>query len=303
VDPEGEIIVTVGANEAVLLAMMAFLNPGDEVIIPDPMWLHYFYCASLAGAQVISVPLLAENQFQLDPEDLKKLITPNTKMIVINSPHNPTGSIFRAENIKAIADIVEKHNLLVLSDEIYEKLVYSDTPVISPGSIESISERTLTINGFSKSYAMTGWRLGYIAASKNLIESMIRVHQYTTVCATSFAQAGAIAALRGPQNCVDEMVAEFDRRRQIIVDGFNEIGEDVLVEPAGAFYAFPDIRKLNASSEVVAQRLLDEAGVAVINGKAFGRYGDGYFRISYACSIDDVKSGMNSISDFWQKND
>ncbi len=301
VDAARQIIVTVGSNEAVFAAMLAFLNPGDEVLIPDPSWLHYFYCARLAGASVVSVPLREENGFQLDPDDVKRLITPRTKMLVLNSPHNPTGAVLSRESLLAIAGLVEMHHLLLLSDEIYEKMIYDGLAHFSPGSIEAIKDQTITVNGFSKSYAMTGWRVGYVAASPSLVSAMIRVHQYTVICATSFAQAGALAALTGPQDCVDQMFAEFARRRKVVVESLQQTTGLSLVPPAGAFYAFPSIKTLAASSQATADGLLEKANVAVIPGSAFGDYGEGFIRISFACSLEKVKEGMQSIARFCQE--
>ncbi len=293
VDPAKQIIVTVGANEAVLLAMLATLNPDDEVLVPDPMWLHYFYCARLAGAHVVSVPLRAEDGWQLDPAALARRITPRTRMIILNSPHNPTGVVYPRETFDAIAELVDRHNLLLLSDEIYQKLRYEGVPHISPAAIPRIAERTITVDGFSKTYAMTGWRLGYVVAAPELIDSMIRVHQYTTVCATSFAQAGAVAALRGPQECVQVMVDEFDQRRRIVVDGFADL-PGALVVPQGAFYAFVRVPAGRTSAEW-ARYLLDAHGVATVPGSAFGAAGEGYIRISYACGRRDVERGTALI--------
>jgi aminotransferase len=313
VDSERQIIVTIGTNEAILLAMLACLDPGDEVLIPDPGWLHYFYCARLTGAYPISVPLREENEFQLDPHDLERLVSPRTRMLVLNSPHNPTGARFSQATLQAVARFVERHNLLLLSDEIYEKLIYgqkpaatnqpttSDQPHTSPGAIPTIAERTITINGFSKAYAMTGWRVGYAVASPHLIDAMIRVHQYTTICATSFAQAGALAALNGPQDCVQSMLAEFNQRRAAIVEGIQRIPELKLVPPQGAFYAFVNIKALGASSETVARDLLEKAGVAVVPGSAFGEYGEGYIRISFACKLTQVTEGMQAIQRYCQQ--
>ncbi len=301
VDPETQVIITVGSNEAVLMAMMATLNPGDEVLIPDPMWLHYLYCARLAGARVTSIPLRAENSFQLDPDELQRLLTPRTKMIVLNSPHNPTGVVFSRETILAVADMAEKYNWVVLSDEIYEKMIYDGLPHFSPGSIEAIQNRTITVNGFSKTYAMTGWRVGYAAASPHLIGAMVRAHQYTTICATSFAQAGALAALKGPQESAQSMFHEFARRRKVVIERLQQIPDISLVPPQGAFYAFPDIRAWGASSESIAERLLEEEGVAVIPGKAFGAYGEGYLRISFACGLPQIQQGLSAMRRFGQK--
>jgi aminotransferase len=302
VNPEKEIIVTVGANEAVLMIMMGLLNPGDEVLIPDPMWLHYFYCAKLAGAKVVSVPLREADGFQLDPAEIERRITPRTKMIVVNTPHNPTGVVYTRETLSAVADIAARHNLLVLSDEIYEKIIFDGTEHISMATFGNITDLTLTVNGFSKSYAMTGWRLGYVVANPELIGVLVRVHQYTTVCATSFAQAGANAALRGPQESIDQMVGEFDRRRRALVEAFRQLPGASLVNPTGAFYAFPNLSALGGTSEDIAKRLLNETGIAVVPGSAFGDYGEGYVRISYACSLADVENGMATLKDFWAKS-
>lgn len=302
VDPENQIIVTVGANEAILLAMLATLNPGDEVLIPEPMWLHYFYCAQMAGARVISVPLLQENGFQLDPEMLEQYVTPRTRMMVLNSPHNPTGVVFNSQTIREVADFVKRHDLLLLSDEIYEKIIYDNEKHISPGAMEDIADRTITINGFSKSYAMTGWRLGYVVASPELIKVMIRVHQYTTVCATSFAQAGALTALTSSQESVDNMVAEFDKRRRVILQTFKELTGAKLLTPRGAFYAFPDLSALNPDSETLASTLLEDVGIAVVPGKVFGKQGEGHIRISYACSLENVERGMGALKQYWEEN-
>jgi len=301
VDPERQVIVTVGANEAILIAMLATLNPGDEVLIPDPMWLHYLYCARLAAAHVVSVPLSESNEFQLDPDDLERRITKHTRMVVLNSPHNPTGAVFTRETIEAVADMVYRHGLLLLSDEIYDRIIYDDAQPTSPGTFEHIADQTLTVNGFSKTYAMTGWRLGYVVGSPELIGSLIRVHQYTTVCATSFAQAGAVAALTGPQDCVTSMVSEFDRRRRRIVETFEAMPGASLVTPKGAFYAFPNIRALGASSRELASELLEQGGVALVPGSAFGQYGEGYLRIAYSCSLSDVERGMATMKDHFGK--
>jgi aminotransferase len=306
VDPDRQVIVTVGSNEAILMAMLATLNPGDEVLIPDPSWLHYYYCARLAGAIPVSVPLREENGFQLNPDDLERMASPRTRMLVLNSPHNPTGALFSPETVQAIARFVERRGLLLISDEIYEKLIYSDQatgdPVYtSPGAIPAIREQTITVNGFSKAYAMTGWRVGYAAASPHLVDAMIRVHQYTTICATSFAQAGAVAALNGPQDCVQSMLAEFSQRRAAIVEGIRRIPQLKLVAPQGAFYAFVNVKALGANSEVVARDWLEKAAVATVPGSAFGEYGEGYIRISFACKLAQVMEGVEAIQRYCQQ--
>lgn len=301
-DPDTQIIVTAGSNEALFIAMMATLNPGDEVLIPDPSWLHYFYCARLAGARPVSVPLRMENGFQLDLDDLERLVTRRTRMVVINSPHNPTGAVFRKETLEGIARFVERHNLLLVSDEIYEKMIFNSQPHFSAGAQESIRERTITVNGFSKAYAMTGWRVGYLTASPSLVGAMLRVHQYTTICATSFAQAGALAALTGPQDSVVAMMAEFARRRQAVLAGLQPLEGLGLVPPQGAFYAFPATKASGVSSEIVARQLMEQAGVAVISGRAFGEHGEGFIRLSFACSLPEVQQGIQAIARYWEKS-
>jgi len=294
-DPGSEIVVTVGANEAVLMAMAGTLNAGDEVIIPDPAWLHYFYCARLVGAVPVAVPLCEEMEFKLDPDDVARAITPRTRMLVVTTPHNPTGSVLDKEMLQALADIAEKHDLLVLSDEIYEKIIYDGVKHISFATLPGMRERTLMVNGFSKAYAMDGWRLGYAAAPRELIAILIRVHQYTTVCATTFIQMGALAAYRGPQDCVAEMVAEFAGRRQYLIPALNEIMGISCVRPRGAFYAFPSIKATGKSSAEIADFLLEEAKVALVPGSAFGQYGEGYLRIAYSNSLENIQEAMQRI--------
>ena len=294
-NPKGEIIVTAGANEAVFLVMMGLLNPGDEVLIPDPIWLHYYYCAGLASAKVVPVPLQEKHDFTMDPADIEDRITEKTQMIVINSPHNPTGAVMEADRLREIARIAKKHNLLIVSDEIYEHIIYDGVKHFSIASIPDARERTITINGFSKSYSMTGWRLGYVAAPAELISVMNRVHQYTTVCANSFAQKGAAAALEGGMECVHDMVKEFDARRKLIVSLMHDIPGFDCGTPKGAFYAFPSIQKTGMSSLEMTDYLLHEAQVAVVPGSVFGKQGEGYLRFSYAASQDDIREGLKRI--------
>lgn len=300
VDPASQIIVTLGANEAVFISMMALLNPGDEILIPDPMWTHYLWCARLAGANVVSVPLSERNGFQLDPDDLERRISKRTRMVVLNSPHNPTGVVFNRETIAAVADIVTRHGLYLLSDEIYQQILYEDSVHLSPASLPRVAGRTLTIGGFSKAYAMTGWRLGYVVASPELIDVLIRVHQYTTICATSFAQAGAIVALTGSQTHLTEMVNAFDQRRRAVVRAFADLPQAPLVTPTGAFYAFPNVKAFGGTSTEVATNLLQDANVAVVPGSAFGNYGEGYIRLAYSCALPDVERGLAAIKAHWK---
>jgi aminotransferase len=297
-DPKGEICVTVGANEAVLMAMVGLLDPGDEVLIPDPNWLHYYYCVRLADAEPISVPLREADGFRLTAEALAERITPRTRMLCLSTPHNPTGSVIDREALLRIGELADRHDLLVISDEIYEKMVYGGARHVSFATLPDMRARTLTVNGFSKAYAMDGWRLGYVAAPKALMDVLIRVHQYTTVCATSFAQAGALAAYTGPQDCVREMVAEFDRRRKLIVSALQAMPGISCVDPGGAFYVFPSVASFGMSSHEFAQRLLAEAKVAAVPGSAFGEYGEGYLRMAYSASYDDIAAGMERMRRF-----
>ena len=300
VDPATEIIVTVGTNEAIAIAMLALIDPGDEVLIPDPTWLHYFYCVQLAGGVPIHVPLRAANHFQIDPADLARAITQRTKMIIVNSPHNPTGAVLDQTILKEIAELAIKRDLLVLSDEIYEKIIYDGVQHFSIANLPGMAERTLTANGFSKTYSMTGWRVGYIAARKHFIDAMIRVHQSSATSATSFAQSGALAAYRGSQECVRQMTAEFARRRDFIVRALARIEGIECVKPAGAFYTFPSIKNLGLSSEEFTLNLL-HAGVAVVPGSAFGEYGEGYVRIAYSNSYENLEIAMDRIADAVRK--
>ena len=291
VDPHSELIVTVGANEAVMLAMLALIDPGDEVLIPNPAWAHYYYCIRLAGGIPVNVPLRQENGFQLDPDDVKQRITPRTKMLAVNTPHNPTGTVLNRETLETLAEIADTHDLLVVSDEIYDRFIYTDQNHVSFATLPGMRERTLTVNGFSKTYSMTGWRLGYIAAPSEFVQYMIRIHQYTVTSACAFAQKGGVAALMESQSCVEDMVAEFHRRRNLVVETMAGIPEVNLVSPAGAFYAFPKVR-VSLSDEELSTHLLHEFGVAVVPGSVFGEYGNGHLRFAFSCSYQDVEEGM-----------
>ena len=293
-----DVIVTVGANQAVSIAMTALLDPGDEVLVPNPSWLHYFYCADLVGAKTVSYPLLEENGFNVIPEDIEKLVTPKTKMVIVNSPNNPTGSILSKESLQAIADIANKYDLIVLSDEIYEKLIYDDSVHYSIASLDGMKERTVLIHGVSKSYSMTGWRIGFaVSANKEFISAMIRVLQYTVTCANSFAQDGAEAALRGSQQCVEDMRLQFDRRRKLVYDRINKIEGLSCIAPKGAFYCFVNIKKLGMSDQEASDYYLNEAGVAMIPGSAFGEYGAGYLRVAFSNSYENIEKAMDRIAD------
>ena len=294
-DPGTEIIVTVGTNEAVFIAMMALLNPGEEVLIPDPCWLHYFYCAQMAGAVPVSVPLKEENGFNPQIDDFRSRLTSKTRMIVINTPNNPTGAVFDQRILEEIAKLARDRDLFVLSDEIYEKMVYDEACHLSIGSFPGMKERTVTINGFSKIFAMTGWRLGYAAAEKALISGLIRIHQYTTTCATTFAQWGGVEALTGSQVEAERMVQEFERRRNLVYEALKEMPGIRVLKPKGAFYMFPHISAIGMTPEALCDYMLDEAKIALVPGTTFGEYGNEFIRISYANSYENLKMAMDQM--------
>ena len=290
-----EILVTVGAGEGTYAAMAAFLNPGDEVLVPDPVWLNYIHVPEFFNAVPVSYKLKAENDFQIDPVEIEQLITEKTRMLVINTPGNPTGGVQSYETLLAISEIVKKYDLLVVTDEIYEKLVYGDVKHISMASLPGMKQRTITLNGFSKCYSMTGWRLGYAAAPKEMIAALVRVHQYINTCAASFVQEAGITALEKAEPDVQMMVSEYERRRNYIVEAVNAIDGLNCRVPGGAFYAFVDIRETGMTSADFANYLLDYAKIAVVPGSAFGKEGEGFIRISYACSYEDIVEAMDRL--------
>lgn len=296
VDPDRGVVVTIGCKEAIVNAMLAFLNPGDEVLVPDPGWLEYRYIVRLAGGIPVSVPLREEHGFLLDPDDVKARISSKTKMLVLNSPHNPTGSVLPQSHLKALADLAISHELIVLSDEIYEKLIYEDAEHISIAALPGMIERTLTVNGFSKAYAMDGWRLGYVAGPPALIQPIMKVHQYNTTCATSFAQYGAVAAYQDSQEPVQEMVKQFDRRRRFLVESLQQIPGVTCVAPKGAFYVFPSFTGFDLTSKEIATRLLREAQIASVPGSAFGEYGEGHIRMAYSTEFEHIADAVERMS-------
>ena len=284
-----EIIVTPGAKQTIFGAIQAVLNEGDEAILFEPAWVSYGPCIKLAGATPVGVHV-GEEDFK--PDDFGELITKKTKMIIVNSPCNPTGTVFDRSTLKLIADTAIDNNLLVLSDEIYEKILYNGEH-ISIGQLDDMQDRTITINGFSKTYAMTGWRLGYATAPKEIIDSMLKLQQHSTSCATSFAQYGGIAALDGPQECVTDMVNEFKARRDLIVDGLVSLGIKCK-KPDGTFYVFANVSQFGIGADV-AERFLRDAYVAVTPGIAFGPPGKDYIRIPYAISQARISEGLDRI--------
>lgn len=295
-EPSNEILITAGASEAVDLVMRAVLEPGDVVLVPDPSYVSYAPCAILAGASVRYVPTHAVNDFRLRVEDLSQAYTPKAKLLVLSYPNNPTGAIMRREDLIPIADFVAKHDLLVLADDIYSDLTY-DGSHVSFASLPGMRDRTLFVSGFSKSYAMTGWRIGYVAGHADLISGLTKIHQYTLLCAPIMGQIAALEALRSASEEMSDMVTAYDRRRRLMVHGFRQMGLDCF-EPLGAFYVFPDISKTNLSSEAFAEELLKEELVAVVPGTAFGPSGEGYIRCSYAYSIEQLQEALKRITQF-----
>ena len=295
-EPE-EILVTIGVGEGTYAAVAAFLEPGDEILVPNPIWLNYIHVPNFFGAVPVSYDLKEENDFQIDMEQLKSLITPKTKMLVINTPGNPTGTVQSRETLEALAKLATQHDIIVLSDEIYEKLVYGGAEHISIASLPGMKERTITLNGFSKCYSMTGWRLGYAAAPREFIQAMVRVHHYINTCASSFVQEAGITALEKAEPDVQEMVKEYARRRDYMVQALNDIPGVHCKTPGGAFYVFANIQSFGLSSNEMADYLLEQAGIATVAGSAFGTQGEGYIRLSYACSYERIVEGMARMKD------
>jgi len=296
-DPEREVIVTPGACSSVYCAILSIVNPNEEVLVPDPGWPHYDPCVRMAGGTPVHYPQLEENDFRVNPDDLAIRVNENTKAILINSPNNPTGAVLTRKDLEGIAQIARENDLLVISDEVYEKIVYDDAEHVSIASLPGMRERAVTINAFSKTYAMTGWRLGYAIAPAEIVTEMAKLVLYTSTCATSMGQRAAITALKGPQNFVVEMVKEYKRRRDFVVKRLNEIEGMSCKLPKGAFYVFPSIKELNMSSLDCTYYLLDHAKVSVVPGTGFGEYGEGYVRISYATSLENLEKAMDRIEE------
>lgn len=298
-NPENEILVTVGGSEAIDIGLRAVINPGDEVIIPQPSYVSYEPCAVLAGAKPVIINLKAENDFRLKPEELLAAITDKTKVLILPYPNNPTGAIMEQEDLEAIAKIIIEKDILVMSDEIYSALTYKEKHV-SIASLRGMKERTILINGFSKAYAMTGWRLGYACAPKEIIQQMTKIHQFAIMCAPTTSQYAAIEALKNGDDDVETMRQAYNQRRRFLLHAFKEIGLECF-EPFGAFYVFPSIKEFNMTSEEFATRFLKEEKVAVVPGTAFGACGEGYLRISYAYSIDNLKIAIERLKNFVER--
>ena len=300
-DPATEIIATVGVSEALYLTFNALLDPGDEVIIPTPCFVSYQAEVYLAGGIPVEIPSRRENNFSVDPADIRKAITPRTKVIFIGYPSNPTGAVAERETMIEIAKIAEEFDLMVVSDEIYDRLVYGFEHVCFPALGESLKRRTVLLGGFSKSHAMTGWRIGYAAAPAEIIAGLVRIHQYTIMSAPTTAQDAAIEALKSGEPHVEEMRAEYDRRRKLIVGGLNRLGLDTF-EPRGAFYAFPNIQASGMDDETFAEKLLQEERVAVVPGSAFGMGGEGFVRCSYATAYEKIEEALRRMEKFMERH-
>ncbi|MBS6606049.1 MAG: aminotransferase class I/II-fold pyridoxal phosphate-dependent enzyme [Lachnospiraceae bacterium] len=295
-DPKSEVVVTVGGSEGIDIAMRAMLDPGDEVLIPQPSYVSYLPCAVLAGGVPVVIPLQNKNEFKLTREELEAAITPRTKILVLPFPNNPTGSIMTREDLEPIAEVVKEHDLFVISDEIYSELSYQGEHV-SIAEFPGLRERTIMINGFSKGFAMTGWRLGYACGPAEIIEQMIKIHQFAIMCAPTNSQYAAIEGLRNCQPEVDEMREAYNQRRRFLMHEFRRIGLKCF-EPYGAFYVFPDVSEFGMTSEEFATRFLEEERVAVVPGTAFGASGEGFIRISYAYSLEDLKVALGRLERF-----
>lgn len=295
-NPLNEVIVTVGGSEAIDLGIRALVNPGDEVIIPIPSFVCYAPIVELAHGVPVFIETREEDQFKLMPDKLKAAITDKTKLLILPYPNNPTGAVLTKDELKAIADVIKDTNIIVLSDEIYGELSYGfkHTPF---AAIDRMWERTITISGFSKAYAMTGWRLGYLAAPEPLVSQMHKIHQYAIMCAPTTSQFAAIEALRNGDSDIEMMANEYNRRRKYILNGLKRIGIECF-EAKGAFYVFPHIGQFGMSSDEFCRRLLDEKGVAIVPGNAFGSCGEGYARISYAYSVSHITTALNRLEEF-----
>lgn len=290
-----EVIATIGGSEAIDLALRSIINPGDEIIVPEPVYVPYRPLSELTGATVVGIDT-SKTQFKIDAKELEKLITPKTKAIILCYPNNPTGITMPRKDLEAVAEVLKKHEIWIITDEIYSELIY-DEEHTSIASLPGMKERCIYLNGFSKAFAMTGWRIGYVCAPRDLINQMVKIHQYTTLCAPIISQYGAIEALKNAMKDMYSMRESFARRRRLIYEGFKELGMEI-VEPKGAMYVFPSIKKYGLKGEEFAIRLLEEENVAVVPGDAFGDEFEDYIRCSYATSIEDIKESVVRIGRF-----
>ena len=302
-DPVSEILLTAGGAEAINNAFLAVLNPGDEAIVFTPAFMNYENLISMCGATMVSIPLRKKNGFQIDPQELAEHISSKTKLIILNNPCNPTGVVYTAETLEKVANIAKEHNLLVFSDEIYNQITYDGVSCTSIASFPGMKERTILMNGFSKAYAMTGWRLGYLAASSRMLSNLLKVHQYTTTCVPTFVQEGLAETMNAPETMaeVKQMVAAFDRRRKLFIQGLDAIGNLEYIKPQGAFYIFIDVSKTGMDGDEFASRLLEERYVACVPGSKLGSHCGKFVRISYATSDENIKEGLARIDEFLNK--
>ena len=296
-EPKTDVLVTVGGSEAIDLALRCLLNPGEEVLVPEPSFVCYKPLASMAGGVPVVIETKQEDQFRLTPEEVREKITPKTKILILPYPNNPTGAVMRRADMERIARVVLENDLMVLSDEIYGELTYGDTRHVSFAAIDGMKERTVVVTGFSKAFAMTGWRLGYAAGPREIIGQMTKLHQYGIMSAPTVAQYAAVEAMKNGEGDIVSMREQYDMRRRLIVDGFNSMGLECF-EPEGAFYVFPCIRSTGLTSEEFCQRLLMEEHVAVVPGNAFGDCGEGYVRVSYSYSIRHITEALSRIGHF-----
>ena len=300
-NPDSEVMVTVGGSEAIDIALRAMCDPGDEVLIPQPSYVSYVPCTMLAGGKPVVIELEEKDNFKLTPEKLLEKITDKTKILVMPFPNNPTGAIMTKEDLAPIVDIIIKKDLFVISDEIYSELTYG-TDHVTIAEFPGMKDRTILINGFSKSYAMTGWRLGYAAAPHRILEQMLKIHQFAIMCAPTTSQYAAVSALRDGDNDVQMMREAYDQRRRFVLHAFKEMGLDCF-EPEGAFYAFPSIKRFGMTSDEFATRFLREEKVAVVPGTAFGASGEGFLRVSYAYSLKNLKEALGRMANFVKRLD
>lgn len=296
-----EVVVTPGGKPIMFFSILALVDPGDEVIYPNPGFPIYESVIKFVGGKPVPIPIREENDFRLDVEELARLITPRTKMIIINSPANPTGGVLTREDVEHIAELVRGKNIIVLSDEIYDRIVYDGAQPVSIASLPGMKDWTIILDGFSKTYAMTGWRLGYGLMHKELAARIAQLMVNSNSCTAAFVQIAGIEALTGPQDAAYAMVSEFKRRRDIIVEGLNSIPGITCKKPVGSFYVFPNVKSFGRPSKEIADFLLEEAGVAVLGGTAFGEYGEGYLRLSYANSVENIQKALNRMEDALKK--
>ena len=301
-DPLREVLVTVGGSEAIDMCIRTIVQPGDEVIIPEPCFVCYEPITTLSGGVPVHVPCRQEDEFRLRPEALKAAITPKTKLLIMPFPNNPTGAVMEREDLEAVAEVLRGTNIMVLSDEIYAELNYGLRPHVSIATLPGMAERTIVVNGFSKTYAMTGWRLGYACAPEVILKQMLKIHQYAIMCAPTTSQYAAVEALRNGDEDVQHMRESYDQRRRFLINAFEEMHLDCF-EPQGAFYMFPSIKRFGMTSEEFATRLLREEKVAVVPGTAFGDCGEGFLRVSYAYSLKSLKEALSRIKRFVDRLD